>query len=649
MPLWLAVADMHPYHPPLFTAKGSFFMLQEMRKVAKSRVASIFLGLLALSFGVWGIADIFRGSTDTSVATVGGEKISADLFQRDYRNFLKNASAQVGHEVTSEEAHAKGFDHQAIETTLSRTAVDQVVAHYGLRATDAQVSDAIRAIPAFRGPLGGFDHETFLSRVQNAGFTEDSFVDVERHDIARNQLLVAVHDGFALPPGYTSLLFDFIEQQRAASYVVVPKAAAGTPPAPTDEDLQAFVRSHPAQVSTPEYRDVTYAVAAPQDVMNQVHVTDQELEQQYELRKDQYQVPEKRDVEQIVFPDEASAKAARTKLDAGTGFDQLAFQRGLKPSDTSLGAVVEADLGKDRGPPTFALSAGSVTQPIKSTFGWVLLHVTKVTPGISKSYASVKDELRKDVLNQLATAKLTDVTNAFDDASAGGATLAEAAHRVGMRVVHVAAVDKKGLTPDGTKAELPATADFLAQLQKSEVGEEGDPFPSTDNNVYVIKVNGVTPPKLKPLAAVRQQAVVGWTADWESRRLAAMAKQLVQEATGASNLSSIAAKVHGTVQATGALSRNSKVPGWPAELVRNLFDSPPGKIISAQSGGGLVLAQATGVSQPPDPMQNPIFFQLANTLSNAAADDIDATFALAARAHLGVSINQAQVDRLTGG
>ncbi len=642
---------MHPYHPPLFAAKGSFFMLQEMRKLAKSKVSSVFLGLLALSFGVWGIADIFRGNTDTSIASVGGEKIPEDTFQRDYRNFLKGAASELGHDVSAEEAHAKGFDHQALETTLSRTAVDQVVAHYGLRATDAQVSSAIRAIPAFRGPLGAYDHETFLFKIQGAGFTEDSFVDLERHDLARNQLLITIHDGFALPPGYTSLLFDYLEQQRAANYVVVPRAAAGTPPAPTDAELAAFVRLHPAAFSTPEYRDVTYAVAGPQDVMNQVHVTEQELQQQYELRKDQYQVPEKRDVDQIVFPDEASAKAARTKIDAGTTFDQLAFQRGLKSSDVSLGTVVKADLGSDRGPPTFALAVNTVTQPIKSTFGWVILRVTKITPGISKTFPDVKDQLRKDVLNQLATAKLTDVTNAFDDASAGGATLPEASHRAGMRVVHVAGVDKNGLAPDGTKAGLPTTPDFLSQLQKSEVGEEGDPFPSSDNNIYVIKVNGVTPPKLKALADVRQQAIAGWTAAWESQRLAAIAKDLVQEATTANSLSTVAAKVHATVQSTGALTRNGKAQGLPADIIRDLFDSPPGKIVSAQvaNGGGLVIAQVTGVSQPPDPSQNQLFFQFANSVSNAAAEDIDTTFAMAARAHLGVQINQAQVDRVTGG
>ncbi|HEY3778013.1 MAG TPA: SurA N-terminal domain-containing protein [Rhizomicrobium sp.] len=625
-------------------------MLQQMRRLSKSWVSSIFLGVLALSFGVWGIADIFRGNTDTSVASVGGEKISADLFQRDYRNFLRGAGNQLGHDVTPEEAHAKGLDKQALQSELSRSAIDQVVAQLGLRAGDAQVSSAIRAQSAFRGPLGGFDRQTFLYRIQNAGFTEDSFVDLERHDIARNQLLVAVHDGFALPPGYSRLLFDYVNERRVANYVRVPREAAGKPPAPGDAELASYISLHSSEFSTPEYRDITYAVAGPQDVMNQVHVTDQELQQQYELRKDQYQVPEKRDVDQITFPDEASAKAARAKLDSGASFDQLAFQRHLKSSDISLGSVVEADLGKDRGPSTFALPSGGTTQPIKSAFGWVLLHVSKVTPGVNKSFADVKDQLRKDVMNQLATAKLTDVTNAFDDASAGGATLAQAAKRAGMRLVHVPAVDASGHAPDGSKADLPATPDFTAQLQKSEIGEEGDPFPSTDGNVYVIKINGVTPPKLRPLADVRAQAVSAWTADWDRQRLSALAQQLVQQATTDKGLSKVAAKLNVSVQSSGALARNSTA-ALPAELVQRLFNTQPGQIVSAPepNGDGVLIAQVTAVAQPPNPQESPAFLQFSRNISNEAADDLDTTFAIAARARLGVTINQAQVARITGG
>src|SRR5438874_7714515 len=82
-----------PYHPPFSPIQGQP-MLQKMRKYTKSWISSLFLGLLALSFGVWGIADIFRGNSDTSVASVGSEKIPVELFQRDYRNVTRAASRQ---------------------------------------------------------------------------------------------------------------------------------------------------------------------------------------------------------------------------------------------------------------------------------------------------------------------------------------------------------------------------------------------------------------------------------------------------------------------------------------------------------------------------------------------------------------------------
>jgi peptidyl-prolyl cis-trans isomerase D len=625
-------------------------MLQQMRRMSKSWVSSIFLGGLALSFGVWGIADIFHGNTDTSVATIGGEKISVDDFQRDYRNFLRGASQQMGHEVTTDEARARGLDKQALKTVLDRGALGQIVAKYGLRATDAQISSTIRAIPAFRGPLGGFDHQQFLYRLQNAGYTEDAFVQIEREDLSRNQLLDAIRSGVQLAPGYARLLFDYVNERRTADYVVVPKTAVGAPPQPTDAQLADFVKAHAQAFSTPEYRDVTYAVAGPQDVMNKITVTDQELQQQYELRKDQYQIAEKRDVEQIVFPDQASAQAARAKIDSGTSFTDVAAQRGLKPSDISLGTVEQADLGNDRGPSTFGLPAGAVTKPIKSNFGWVLLHVTKITPGSNKTFADVKDTLRKDVVTQLAQAKLTDVTNAFDDASAGGASLADSAKRAGMRVVHITAVDGNGLTPEGKKADLPASADFIAQLKKSEIGEESDPFPSSDGSVYVVKVNGTTPPKVKPLADVRAQAVAAWTDAREKQRLTDTTTQLVIAARSANSLAPVAAKVHGTVHSTGAVERNTAPPGLTHEFVAKLFNSPPGSVISTLTPdrNGMIVARITGVAHPPPSMGDFAYRRFADSIGGQAANDFEEALAMAARQRLGVTVNPQQVEHVTG-
>ena len=74
-------------------------MLQWMHRISTSWVASLFMGALALSFMVWGIADVFTGMNATALATVGSTEIGADAFQRAYRNFLKTQSQQMGSDI----------------------------------------------------------------------------------------------------------------------------------------------------------------------------------------------------------------------------------------------------------------------------------------------------------------------------------------------------------------------------------------------------------------------------------------------------------------------------------------------------------------------------------------------------------------------
>ena len=79
-------------------------MLQALRKFSKSWISSIFLGLIALSFALWGINDIFRGNTDTTAVAVGSNAMSSDAFQREYQNVLRNQSRALGIELTPEQA-----------------------------------------------------------------------------------------------------------------------------------------------------------------------------------------------------------------------------------------------------------------------------------------------------------------------------------------------------------------------------------------------------------------------------------------------------------------------------------------------------------------------------------------------------------------
>src|SRR5580692_10141511 len=107
-------------------------MLQWMHKISTSWVASLFMGALALSFVVWGIADVFTGMTTTALATVGSTEISQEAFTRSYRNYLRAASQQQGMEITPDMAQKMGLSNVALQQLLSRTALDNAINRMGL-------------------------------------------------------------------------------------------------------------------------------------------------------------------------------------------------------------------------------------------------------------------------------------------------------------------------------------------------------------------------------------------------------------------------------------------------------------------------------------------------------------------------------------
>ena len=118
--------------------------------------------------------------------------------------------------------------------------------------------------------MGQFDHATFLQAVQNAGYSEQQFIEEVRQDITREQLTQAVEADFAIPPGYAQALFLYINEKRAADYVILTPEAAGDVPAPSDAVLAAYVKANPGRFSTPEYRDADYAAITPDEIAGMV-------------------------------------------------------------------------------------------------------------------------------------------------------------------------------------------------------------------------------------------------------------------------------------------------------------------------------------------------------------------------------------------
>jgi peptidyl-prolyl cis-trans isomerase D len=116
-------------------------MLEMFRNAGKSWVAKILLLMLAGSFAVWGIQDIFGGFRSSALATVGGQEISGQQFSDSFRQALQNLAQQTGQNLTAEGARKMGIDRSILNNLIQSAAIDAQAANLKLSISKQLIAE----------------------------------------------------------------------------------------------------------------------------------------------------------------------------------------------------------------------------------------------------------------------------------------------------------------------------------------------------------------------------------------------------------------------------------------------------------------------------------------------------------------------------
>ena len=90
----------------------------------------------------------------------------------------------------------------------------------------------------------------------------------------------------------------------------------------------------------PEYRGFVMASLTPSDLAQKIVIPEDKLKSAYDQRQDEFVLPERRDVQQILAPTEDKAKASEAELAAGKDWTEVAQNIvGQDPQTIDLGLV----------------------------------------------------------------------------------------------------------------------------------------------------------------------------------------------------------------------------------------------------------------------------------------------------------------------
>lgn len=588
-------------------------MISMMRDYARSLkvVLLIVVVVFILTSGVlfyWG-SDPSGSVPGNTVAVVNGEEIPFERFRRAQANTIAAYERMARQRLTPELAERLGLSQQVVNELVTEAVVIQGAAKEGVLVSDDELRATIQQIREFHEG-GQFSREEYLKVLKQLRLEPGEFESEVRRHLVRRKMETLIKQGVKVSDEEIRQAYrERHERVRAAwAYADVKPIMATLQVA--DEDLEPYIKAHPAQFSQPERRKLQYVMVNPRKLA--VTISDAEAEAYYNEHAAEFEEPKRLRVAHVLVRvppvgGSDAENAAKAKVEdivkrarSGEDFGQLAREL----SEDKASAVQGGDLGFV-GPgelvvpfeqAAFALKKGETSAPVRTPFGYHAIRVVDVKEGgrspLKEVASRIKETLGAQKSEQAAQARADEVRTTLLSAQDFPAE----AKRLGLEPQEAAFGRGDALGEAGRDPQLDETLFGLA------VGGVSTPI-KTAGGFAVVKVVQHVPAGVPPVAEIRDRVVEAIKRERAERQVTDRAKALV------------AALGKGGDFATAA-----KADGFSTGTIPMFSRSEPPKERGSLPGGVLMAALQTPAGQVAEPVRADGGVYVVKTLERAAAD-----------------------------
>jgi len=626
-------------------------MLAAFRNFAKSWVAILLLGLLIISFAIFGMNDVFAPSRGDWVIQAGKRTVSAAEFKSVFDNYREQLGQQQQRPVTVEQAVEQNVHTRILDELASGQAFAEVLVKLGVRPADTLVTEQIREFQGFFSPITGqFDRETYIAELGRNGLTPERFEGELRDSVAQQHFVAGVVAGLRAPRAYGAAAAAFESELRDVSLALVPPTAVERPAPPTDVQLNAFLRENADALRRPELRAVTVVRFNAADAARTAAVDPAEVERQFNFRRDSLSQPERRTFVQIPAPDQAAAAQVAQRLRAGE--DPAAVARSIQRDPVPFNAVPRSAVTDARiAEAAFSLPAGQVSGPVQGQLAWSVVKVLTVAPAVPATLDQARPQIEAELRAMAAEQQVTAAVERYEQAREAGANLVEAARQAGVQSLSLAPFSREGATGDGAPAALEPA--LLEAAFSTAQGGETDIQETAPGQFAALRVDRVIAPALPTLEEVRGPLTGAWFARELRNRIQTRAQALATAVRGGAQLQAAAQGINAPFVALPGLTRAGGAQ-TPPEVAQNAFTAKRGEVfvtdfINTQAGPiGVGVGRVDAVRFPPAPVMAATLAPRRDGITAELLQDMGEVIRLAARAAMKVRTNPERALEVLG-
>ena len=627
--------------------------------IKESLILKGFIGLMMISFGVWGVGDfIGTGALDPSIAIrVGPSEISTTEFQRRFDQELNRFKEEVGQQAARSDALKRSIANSIVQDFTQTATVSAAAQELGIVIPLQRLQSSLMQEEAFQNSTGMFDQSRFIDVLYQNNLTEAQFVDMFSSDLRRSTIISPVSANAGAPEYLVDNLFAFRNETRSADTLLITVPSLSAEDLPTDQELEALYQQNITSYTAPEFRKVTALVIDASHFANPESISEEEVLARYEETRDRYRKPGTSVVSQMIFDTQDEAADARAHVSEGESLADLEAKADV-PAAVNMGELSPASPVIAMMGEAYNLPTGEVSQPVQTDLGWHLFEVTSRTEESVIPFEDVKDSIREAMQEERGMDAVYEASVDIEDAVAGGTPLKEIAGYVGGDITEIEAMDRNGKNARGVDVpNIIDRANFIPTAFSTPEGEASQLLETpARTGYYIIQVDSVTPPTPRTLEEVRSQVVNLWERQTRNEKAKELADSIQAEIGPSVKLSELAAKHDNVSYAPlGPITRfgegleqghivDSKLIS-PAVL-DEMFSAKVGAVISAPVSEGMVIARLSEINEPkPEGQLATSQVQLRASVINTMREDLATQVVQAFAARYPVEINNEIIDQ----
>ena len=402
-------------------------MLQDIRDRASSWVAYIIIGLLVLSFAMWGIQEYFGGGGGAPVATINGNEISLPEFNQQVQQRKQALQSVLGANYQQRYPNESIVREQVIKDMVRTELLRQEVDAAGFKVSNASLIKKIQQIPQFQ-KNGKFDSDQYKRLLEAQRYNKAQFENELREQDKLRQFENSIASSSFIPKADLQRFQKISEQTRDFKYAVVavkPEAITVT-----DSEIDSYYNDNKQYYQSPEQVKLAYVELKEQELVDSITISDDDAQAIYDSQSERYRsaelrkarhillkVPSELDVDAIEW-DEAIEKAESIvkQLEDGAAFAELAE----KISEDSLSAQKGGAIGfiapgdftsKTLEDALFSLDIGGYSKPIRTDQGVQIILLDEIQASEQKPFAKVREQIINERKSQIAQEQFIEVVD----------------------------------------------------------------------------------------------------------------------------------------------------------------------------------------------------------------------------------------------